>query len=70
MINKEYKKGNLTGKLQITQTENFKYKWVNCLALLDKDGKWLISEHWQTNHFNVAHKEILKNGYIEVKTGE
>ena len=56
-------RGKLEGTLTLTQNENHKYRWVNCLALLDKDGRWLYNVSWRTNHFKKAEKEILSLGF-------
>ena len=64
-----FKKGNLTGTLTETQIENHRYKWVNCLALMSDDGRWLSSRHWRTNHFNKAKRELIELGWEIEKPG-
>ena len=58
----------LQGHLVQTQAEvcykPMKYKWINVLALLDKNGKWLHSDYWKLNQRKKAHEELYKWGWI------
>lgn len=59
----QFAKGKLKGTLRVTQKEGYKYRWVNCLALLDEDGRWLSSMSWRTNHFKKAERDLLSMGF-------
>lgn len=51
-------------ELKVTKTEGAGYKWVNCLALMNKNGQWMLSISWRTNHFKKAHTKIVSMGFI------
>ena len=65
-VDRKYQKGKLIGVLRVTQRETYTkrgYRWTNCLALLDDNGRWLCSAHWRTNAFRKADAELKAFGW-------
>jgi len=62
-----YVNGDQVAYLVITERENHKYKWVPCLALLDKNGSWMYTGYWRSNSIKKAHKELTELGWKKVR---
>ena len=67
------RKGDLFGMLQHTLVERGGpekgYRWVNVLAVLDKDGRWLYTKSWSQNAYKQASEELTRMGWEPLPEG-
>ena len=63
----KYKKLNMIGALTETLTENYKYKWIYVLALLDEGGSWLCTKYWKLNQKTRANQFLIEIGWKQIK---
>jgi hypothetical protein len=55
------------GTLRVTKREGSGYKWVDCLALIDDNGYWVVSDYWRSNAHKKAERDLLDWGYERIE---